>query len=235
MKLYTIEKAIELCNTQNLTMDIIMAEQNLPNFYKQIKELNLLHLFDVKIDLSQYYNHNKEQYENKYSFNCGYLVYKQNKVNQDFILSFYKDNGFYFTTYTHYKNLSQYQIDNLKQDLIQIGLYKTFNKVNKPNEQKLFDLFQNELLMYLEKNTLNEKNNNKIQDFRNKILNITKDLDKKDYSFWEYTDKLNKTDFHKGEINKQNIQYNFEIDRNGYITEKIKYIGNNDLETFLSL
>ena len=231
MKLYSIQDAIALCNTQVLTIDLILNERYMPQAYKQLNESDLLDLFDYKVSLSQY--EESQTKETKYSFQQTYLVFKQDKIKDvDFYLNWHShDKRFGYNIFTNiqYPNLSRYDKDRIEK---QLGL-NDLNKVIKPSRKKLIELFENALILHEAYTKENNKNLDTVNQFKAKILDAVKGLDKKDY----YLNNSN-TDsnlFTSGTIRKQNYEYKFNIESNGYITEKIEYVGKKDLETFLSL
>jgi hypothetical protein len=237
MKLYSIQDAIALCNTQVLTIDLILNERFMPQAYKQLKELNLLDLFEIKVQLNQNYNDFKKEYEKEIYFERSYLVFKQDKTNIDFCLGYQSHNtryGYLIHTYQHYNNVSTYDKDKIETDLYKSNSIKSLNKVIKPTRKKLIELFENALTLHEALTIENNKNLDTINQFKTKILDIVKGLDKKDY-YLNSTNINNPYSFTNGYITKVNHEYRFEISQNGYVTEKIIHTGKKDLETFLSL
>ena len=124
--------------------------------------------------------------------------------------------------------MSSYDIERIKKDLN----YYSSNKVFKPTRKKLIEMFENALVLHEAYTKENNKNLDTINVFKAKILDVVKGLDKKDY----YLNNTNKVDnFTYGRIIKGNHEYSFNIESNGYITEKVIYTGKKDLETFLNI
>lgn len=233
MKLYSIPLSNKV-----LTIELITNERYMPQAYKQLKELNLLDLFDYKVSLTQY--EESQTKETKYSFQQTYLVFKQDKIKDvDFYLNWHShDKRFGYNIFTNiqYPNLSTYDKDRIETELYKTNSIKSLNKVIKPSRKKLIELFENALILHEAYTKENNKNLDTVNQFKVKILDAVKGLDKKDY-YLNSTNKDNivNNNFTSGTIRKQNYEYKFNIESNGYITEKIEYVGKKDLETFLSL